>query len=1033
MSLYTYPSNKLEYLTQVLANLLKYEEKENILSQSQIIVGSRGMQHWLSMQLANNSENKISMNLKYDMINAFIIDIIYKLADKLDHKKAYTSQNLVWRVFNLIDEIESEKIKEYCNKSLLKKYQLSLKIADTFSMYLTYRLDWLEKWEKNQFIENKPQNDEKWQKDLWQKLVEENSNTPHSVLRESIEQLSKEKKLNLPKDIFIFAVNTISPKNLDFLEQLSKYIDLNVFYINPSCEFWYDFKKEKISNWLEQDDYELQPLLANLGQQGKEFFNKLLKMNEQKHEFETFAKLQQLENSQQTQLISLQRNLLELNCNKYFKEKDNSITINSCYSPLREVQILHDNLLDMIKKNPDIKPRDILVMCPNIEDYSPYIDSVFSKLTNDKDKLPCSIADRTILDSEPLAQSFIDLLQLPETNFEVNKILDYLSVPALQNKFNITDEQIEKITYWLKETAIHHSNNSNEMFSWNWGLKRLMLGFSFSDNNEILNDNFLTSAVIEGSEIQQLGGLYELLEKLQYYTNELREYRTLKDWQNFILEMLDDLFKITNEEQRIYDKIKDKIINLVDLATSIIKDNNEKIDLSLIKYCLTKELSEPIINNHFLNGKVTFCSMTPMRSIPFKVVAVLGLNSGKFPRQETAISFDLMARNGRKEGDRIRREDDRYLFLETLISAREYLYISYVGKNIKTGAIQEPSLILKELINYLKDNYGWTDNYIKEYPLHPFNKKCYSNEYQSYDQNWLKILIGQQQNFNDIEKSNKKNTSIRKDLTINEITSAFDNPLKYYTRNNLKINLEDYTKQLDNNEPTDIDNLEKYSLKQDIFNNLNESQNIAKIKKTSELSGKFPDSFITSETVDKEVETIKNINNEIIDLKEFKKESFSIRINEYILSTSAYIKDDKLKLVTISGEKIKYKFELYINSLILAIKNKSDIKEATYYFLYKEKVKKYSIKNINYDTAKEKLVKCIEDIKTIALKPTLSHLKLLANKENEQEWNKAIIGDKHSFDHLNKCDYFKLFYNDNIPEIDKFDNLEIYNDFVKFL
>ena len=767
MSLYTYPSNKLEYLVRVLSKLLDLEEKD-LFTPTQLIVGSRGMQHWLSMQLAET--RNIAMNLKYDMINGYILDICYELTNKYEYKKAYTKDILTWRVFKHLDDIDNDKLKEYYKNSDLKKYQLSAKIAEVFSKYLAYRTDWLEAWEQNKLLNPaREEVDELWQMQLWQRLVTEVPATPHKIQAQALKLLNKEslKNIKVPNSIYIFGINSISKKNLNFIFALAKHIDVNILYINPCSEYWYDLKKDKVSAWLDNDDYEIQPLLANLGQQGKEFFNELLD-NEEKNELEVFEKFdkdylnfEKLEDNNQSQLVSLQRNLLELNCQNYAQQKDTSITINSCHSPLREVQVLHDRLLDMIKDNPDIKPRDILVMCPNIEDYSPYIDSVFSRYAEDK-KLPCSIADRTLLDSEPLAASFIELLQLPERDFEVNKILDYLSVPAIQHKFKISNEQLETIRYWLKEACIHHSNNG-ERFSWSWGLKRLMLGFSYSDDNYIVDlklprqsatatpscqrgidmdfqelDQLTTIPIIEGSEVAELGGLYELLELLAVYSEELLETRSLEDWHSYLLEMFDNVFDITQEEQYIAKKIKDIIARTIETAKEISADI--LIDLYTIRYCLISQLSEPIINNYFLNGKVTFCSMTPMRSIPFKVVAMLGLNNGKFPRQESAISFDLMSKLGRRACDRTKRDDDRYLFLEAILSARDYLYFSYLGRSVKTNVEQQPSLVLKELISYLRANYNWQDEDIKEYPLHAFSPKCYSEEYRSYDNAWLKLL-----------------------------------------------------------------------------------------------------------------------------------------------------------------------------------------------------------------------------------------------------------------------------------------------------
>lgn len=501
---------------------------------------------------------------------------------------------------------------------------------------------------------------------------------------------------------------------------------------------------------------------------------------------------------------------------------------------------------------------------------------MFTRFPTDK-KLPCSIADRTLLDSEPLTASFIELLQLPESNFEVNKILDYLAVPAIQQKFKITDEQLETISYWLKESCIHHGNNG-QTFSWSWGLKRLMLGFSYSDSNHIIDDKLMTISVIEGSEIVELGGLYELLELLEKYSQELLKPRSLEAWQDYLLEMFDDVFDVTSDEQYIAKKIKDIIVKTVTTAKDVLLA--EEIDLYTIRYCLISQLSEPIINNHFLNGKVTFCSMTPMRNVPFRVIAMLGLNNGKFPRQESAISFDLMARLGRVKGDRTKRDDDRYLFLEAITSARDYLYLSYIGRSVKTNIEQQPSLILKELTSYLDLNYGWEKVDIKEYPLHPFSSKCYADEYRSYDEAWLSLLQSKPKVFYDSTKTtppclrnsplheakgncisshtreggyldsnetNLRDSHLRgngdslsvapklpQQLSISKLVKIFDDPIKAYTNYGLELYLEDDFEELEDSEPFDINSLDKHKFKQDLLNTLeNEKDKELTIKKLS--------------------------------------------------------------------------------------------------------------------------------------------------------------------------------------------------------
>ncbi|MGQ4005329.1 exodeoxyribonuclease V subunit gamma [Francisellaceae bacterium CB300] len=1050
MALYTYPSNKLEYLVEVLSKLLSYEKK-GVFDASQLIVGSRGMQHWLSMQLAET--RGIAMNLKFDMVNGFIVDLCYELTDKQEYKKAYTKEVLTWRVYKFLDDdknsgdsgsesgmtgLNYSKLKEYYQNSLLKKYQLSVKIAETFSRYLTYRIDWLEKWEKNQTIDDtKVNEDELWQMQLWQILVAEISDTPYKVQEEAIRKLSKTalEKHKMPENIYVFGVNTISPKNMNFINKLAEYIDIHILYINPCSEYWYDLKKEKISAWLGQEDYENQPLLANLGQQGKEFFNELLD-NQDKQEIEVFEKSQldfeKLEQQSQTQLISLQRNLLELNCENYSESKDDSITINSCHSPLREVQVLHDKLLDMVASDSNIKPRDILVMCPSIEDYSPYIDSVFSRFP-EKSKLPCSIADRTLLDSEPLAASFIDLLQLPESDFEVNKILDYLSVPAIQQKFSISDDQLETIRYWLKEACIHHSNDG-ATFSWSWGLKRLMLGFSYADSGEIVDSKMLTVPVIDGNDVVELGGLYELMELLAEYSQELTKERTAEEWQNYLFEMLENVFDTTNEEAFIYKKIKDIIAKVTQIPQGIA--SGEKLDLYTIRYCMVSQLSEPIINNHFLNGKVTFCSMTPMRNVPFKVVAMLGLNNGKFPRQESAISFDLMARLGRNKGDRVQRDDDRYLFLESILSAREYLYLSFVGRSVKTNTEQESSLVLKELESYLQQNYGWTKDDIKEYSLHAFSEKCYSDNYRSYDERWLKLITSHPREFCTGELTANAEPKLASELSVQELVRIFENPLKTYAKATLELNLEDYSYELEDSEPFDIAGLEKHQLKSDLLKSITDDDDVSTTKQLRKLSGKLPESMLTDIMCEEEYTKLENLVLDV-ELSRFIKEHFEVEIDGHKLKDHAYIFENELRLFTISRFGIKQKFELYLTALLAYVYTGCEYAVSCYYIDDKDNVKSEHL-SMNYANAKNHLKHYLQIVKEMTTRPMLAHLNLaeavlsyvkesqkkdakLVSKsthKKQEDWEK-VISDDNNPKALDKDEYFKLFYPQN-PHLEEF-------------
>jgi len=1060
MALYTYPSNKLEYLVEIFAKLLRYnQENKNIFDKNNILVGSRGMQHWLSMELAD--KNSITMNYNFDMVNSFIVNTCSTIATTENSKQAYAKDVLTWRIYKIISSTEfiAKSINTSLNnywvnkecKSTLKCYQLSNKISEVFSKYIKYRPQWLCAWQENKniTIDNNDilKEDELWQMNLWQELVNQEPHTPISTQKRALSHLQNYVD-KLPQDIYIFGINAISPQNLKFIFELSKYINIHILYIDPCKEFWFDLNKDKVSNWLGNEDFEQQPLLANLGQQGKEFFNQILE-NDKKHEITVFEDFKlhlssESKSSQQTNsmLQSVQRNLLLLDTAKYH-HKDNSISINSCHSSMREVQVLHDNLLDMFADDENLKPKDILVMCPNIEDYAPYIDSIFTPeyFIKDDNKIPCSIADRTLKDSDSLITSFLDILELPDSNFEVTKILDFLSVPAIQRKFNIDKQKLETIIYWLRESCIHRElGDSGKTYSWQWGLNKLLLGFCISDSNEIINqDTLMTMPNINGKEIIELGVVYELLEILQKFSYELKEPKTILEWQTNLQQNIELIFEMNSDDELAKKNIHKVISKFVEDTKNANLDNTHKIDLSVMRYSLRCAFSQPEINNHFLTGKVTFCSMTPMRCIPFKVIAMLGLNSGQFPRVDTPLSFDIMSKTPRQKGDTTAKDNDRYLFLETLVSARKRLYLSYIGKSVRNNAEQEASLILKELISYLKV-YDFDDKQdIFQYPLHPFSQKCYNNDnYRSYDKHWLNLIGQEAALFSDkIASTNDKKLS--KNISVNELVKIFDDPLKAYAQASLKLYFDNDEEQISDSEPFDVPNLIKHQLKRDTFQVLLDDKNIDEIKTYNKLTGKLPISPLSDETIDEESQSIADFIAKY-NLDKCKSKSLNIEISEHSLSTVVKVdNENNLIISSISHPKKKDKLELYLNTLMMIVNDEESLQSEFIYL--KDKNKEGQIINIEMskDDAQTELTCYLQQANKLLNTPYLSHIDLAdivyTEKDIEVKWSKAISVSKYNLLALESNEYFNLFYPDSATS-EKFDDLDglysrLYEEFKK--
>ncbi|MCK5648161.1 MAG: exodeoxyribonuclease V subunit gamma, partial [Gammaproteobacteria bacterium] len=750
-----YPANRLENLVFLLDRVMQTGSGHNVLSEEIILVQSKGMQHWLNLQLAQS--RGISMNLSFSLPMQFFWNQIRAILgkDNVPEKSTYSREVLSWRIHDLLASdavVNNPLCREASNYWLRKqqhtsagnedfdlqdsglqdkRFQLACQIADLFEQYLIFRPDWLLEWQQGNLEQGG------WQALLWQLLVAQDPQHPIHLLKQAIAAL-KQNECHLPERISLFGINTLPPLWLEFLSELGQHTQVHFFHLNPCVEYWGDLKtdkayaREQFYRWLKSSDYpaakmqelqpeegqELQPeeepqpeqlqeltnpLLSNLGSQGKDFLYLL-----QEHTsieipiYESPDELSSDTGEQASVLQKIQADILKLRDVRSTGQQspqaqiDNSITLASAHSALREIQALHDWLLAQINNDPTLTPKDILVMCPNVEDYAPYVDAVFAHGWNDWSEqvppLPCSIADRTLKDSEPLVQAFIDLLDLPDSRFQVSQILGYLRLPAVQQKFSFSEDDLLILERWVNHASIHwgldadhkqqilsteqenelSSDCFNKKFTWHQGLSRLLLGFAQSDQAALYQEQLLLPDV-EGDEALLLGRYIELLEQLQFYAAKLQTARSPNDWKQFLLQAKDSLFSALSVDTNAQQIIEQAIDDLGEYTSQAHYD--KKLPLSVIRDFLLNHFSQPEPGRQFMAGQVTFCSMVPMRSVPFRVIAVLGLNDGEFPRQRQPMGFDLMATEPPRKGDRSRRGDDRYLFLEALISCRDKLYL----------------------------------------------------------------------------------------------------------------------------------------------------------------------------------------------------------------------------------------------------------------------------------------------------------------------------------------------------------------------
>jgi len=851
MSLNVYTSNRMEILLETFATTLV--QPVDPFVPEIIVVQSKGLQRWLAMELAKHFG--VWANADYPFPNKFLWDLFAKVLKDLPEASPFEPALLLWRIMRVLpgqlDNPAFASLQGYLSGKNrdLKLFQLSGKIADTFDQYTLFRGDLLEKWEAGE--------ENHWQALLWRTLVSEVGNFHRAEIKKRfLQSLSSDA---IPGQIFptritLFGISYLPKFHLDFLAAVAEYSEVNLFVLSPCREYWSDILPARslirLSPVERAHRIEGNPLLASLGRLGRDFSEMIVDYGEVSGGPEDLYR-----QSPGTSLLELiQNDILALEGGGESKPSkhpvrpgDPSLRISSCHSPMREVEVLHDTLLGMFSSLQNLAPRDILVMTPDIETYAPYISAVFEGSQGGSRRIPYSIADRTIRSDGRLTRALLAILELPGKRFPVTGVMDILSFPAISTTFGIEAEDFDHLRSWLEELRVRWGMDEKERQregfppyrenSWRAGLERLLLGYAMPDENALFAD-ILPFHDMEGDNPERAGKLVRFVEMLYGLVEKLDQERTLADWELLCREILTDFFTLGEDEAQELSFLTALLENLRMLPE--LTGFFGAVGLPVFRSWLGSSLERQERGLGFLTGGVTFCAMLPMRSIPFRVIVLLGLNEGVFPRQNRPTGFDLVAREPRR-GDRSLRDEDRYLFLEALLSARECFVLSYTGQSIRDNAPLPPSVLVDELCEYLGRRFSdgsdtFPEGLVTRHRLQPFSPDYFSGEgpLSSFSEEDYRAVRARLEGIRSVtpfftEPLSNPPEELR-EVSLGNILTFYDNPVKYLLRNRVGIRLDDVAPPLEDQEPFGLDALDAYHLRREMLEQL--------------LSGRDPDQLL---------------------------------------------------------------------------------------------------------------------------------------------------------------------------------------------
>ena len=711
----------------------------NVLVPDIVLVPQAGMRRWLEIELAESLG--IVANVDFRLPGEFINTLLAAGAGSRPRHGAFDREVLRWRLMPLLAQLASEPvgapIAHYLrgDAAQLRRQQLAREFAAALERYQAYRRDVLREWEAG----GSPHD---WQAEAWRRLARTTDEPHRARLIDAFLARytgSTDAPANLPERLSVFGCLGLSPDALRVLGVLGRHCDVDFYLPSPCIEYWGDERapRERLRAGASPLEAPAQPLLASWGRVGREVFEQVFSYEEVQPADDVACVR---EPARTTLLGRIQSDILHLQAPdpdarlEHLDPDDVSLRAHECHSPLREVQVLHDHLLALFERDPTLKPRDIVVMVPDVAAYAPVIDAVFGALpAGDVRRIPYTVADLAAGDEHPVTRLFLTLLSLPVSRWGVSDVLDLLAVPAVMRRHGLDADTLERLGHWFElagvrwgldaGTRVAFGAGNYRAFTWAEGIERLLLGYATGNDTE--SAGIVPVPAVEGSAATALGQALLVLRELEQLATAQRTPRPAASWQALYQHALDALLPdagADQDERRARALVRGALAALADGAAAGSCD--EALDWQCVREFLAERLAEPDPRQRFLGGGVSFCGMVPLRAIPFRVIALLGMDDAAFPRREPANGINRLEqdlRQARRPGDRSVRDDDRYLFLQVLTSAADALHLSWVGRDARTGKRREPSALVGELLRTVRRDYvADAAGLVVAHPLQPF-------------------------------------------------------------------------------------------------------------------------------------------------------------------------------------------------------------------------------------------------------------------------------------------------------------------------
>ncbi|KHO23019.1 exodeoxyribonuclease V subunit gamma [Mycolicibacterium setense] len=733
MALHLHRAERTDLLADGLAGLLS-QPPSDPFAQELVLVPAKGVERWLSQRLAN----RLGVCAAVEFRNPR--SLIAELTGTAE-QDPWSADAMAWPLLAVIDDNldqpwcapvathlgHFETGDEYELRQG-RRYAVARRLAGLFASYARQRPQLLVDWD------GLPE-DLSWQAPLWQALTERiDAEPPHIRHAKTLARLTKSPS-DLPERLSLFGHTRLPVTELELLRALATHHDLHLWLPHPSDDLWRSLAAHTGPLPRREDSSHREvghPLLATLGRDLRELQRALPVPDTDEYLSST--------GYPDTVLGWLQSDIAAnavRPAGRVPRREDRSVQVHSCHGPARQIEVLREVLLGLLADDPSLEPRDILVMCPDIETYTPLITAGFglgdaaprtpgAHITigaHPAHKLRVRLADRALVQTNPLLSVAASVLTLAGGRATASEVLNLAESAPVRARFGFTDDDLEAITAWVREANIrwgfdqeHRRPYGIEFLhnSWRFGIDRILAGVAMSDDSHAWLGTTLPLDDVSSNRVELAGRFADFVEKLRQAVDQLSGVRPLGEWLSALAAGIEAL--ASSDEEWPAAQVQREFAEITEAAGAAATP----MRLSDIRALLDRHLAGRPTRANFRTGTLTVCTMVPMRSVPHRVVCLVGLDDGVFPRLGAVDGDDVLARDPRT-GERDIRSEDRQLLLDAIGAATQTLVVTYTGANEYSGQARPPAVPLAELLDTLKITAEHPVDVLTTHPLQPFD------------------------------------------------------------------------------------------------------------------------------------------------------------------------------------------------------------------------------------------------------------------------------------------------------------------------